>query len=142
MICRRLKHCTALFSLFRPMWISRLMTSECGRHDQDKKRRRNLGCPVSVRPGNSFAFRNTNRDLEYEEPRCRFNTKHQSSKVCTGMYLPGPPRDRSRSDHCPEQSKYQVLCLAPTPDRGTSLMKKGTPLGPYGRIMPRALWKS
>ena len=53
-----------------------------GRHDEDKKRKKNPGSPVLRRPGNSSVayLVMQNGNLEYGQPRCGFKTKHQSTK--------------------------------------------------------------
>ena len=57
-----------------------------GRHDQQRKRKRGLGRFVLGRPGNtSVAYLVTqNRYLEYGEPRCGVNTKHQRADIAKG----------------------------------------------------------
>ena len=54
-----------------------------GRHDQEEKRKMRFGRLVSSSPGSSSVVYLViqNGNLEYEERRCGFNTKHQSTKA-------------------------------------------------------------
>ena len=64
------------------------------------------------------------------------------SKNESGIGVEGPGVDCAadlRSRVCAAGGGSKVLAL---PDRDTSLIRNSTPLGPYSRTMPRALWQS
>jgi len=50
--------------------------------------------------------------------------------------------DRGRRDHAAPPRCHHQEGLLPSEYRGTSLIRKSAPLGPYSRSIPRALWWS